>query len=198
MQKVRWFVWLGGLLALGGLTALLFYPKQTIPGTVVEVVITNIFKTNGIIWKMGDTKPFTGDLLDLYPDGKILSRSEIKKGKLQGVSRGYYTNAVLQIQEHFVGGVSDGLREKWYPDGKLQMRGMIVAGEFHGDFSRWHTNGQLSEVLKMNKGKADGEAFSYYPSGYRKSFARITAGDLSSQVLWKDGELKGSEPIPSK
>ncbi len=195
MLKVRWFVWSGCLVVIGCLFALLFYPPKIPPTPLVEIGMTNIAKTNGLIWKSGDTSPFSGFLVDRFPDGKVLSRSEIKNGKMDGISQGYDTNGTLQVKEHFVAGVSDGVREKWYPDGTLMVKGTIVAGEFHGTFQRWHTNGQLSEVMQMNRGKAHGEAFGFYPSGYRKSFTRLNTGEVSDQILWKDGEIKGSDPV---
>jgi antitoxin component YwqK of YwqJK toxin-antitoxin module len=198
MLKVRWFVWLACFGALACLLILPFYYRKASPQSLVEIGMNEIAKTNGLIWKAGDVNPFSGFLMDRFPDGKVLSRSEVKNGRLDGVSLGYYTNGVLQVKEHFVAGVSDGVREKWYPDGSLQMRGSIVGGEFHGNFRRWHTNGQLSEVMQMKRGKADGEAFGFFASGYRKSFTRLKTGEVSDQVIWKDGELKGSDPVPKK
>jgi len=158
--------------------------------TVEEVSLMTLVRTNGLFFKSGQTNPFSGAWIGTNSDGVLLSRTQIKEGRIHGLSEGWYTNGVLQVREHFVNGLEDGLREKWYFDGTRMLRGMLVAGKFEGEFERWHTNGVLSEKMTMRNGKPDGLASSYYPSGNKKKEVIFSGGAVISDSFWQDGEAE--------
>ena len=175
--------------------------KNTSPGKAAvteEVLLRDIVKTNGVICKVGSTNPLTGTLVSYYPSGELQSKTEVRAGRLNGISTGWYTNGVIQVEERFVDGISDGVRRRWYDTGTSMLTGEIKSGRYEGRVERWHTNGVLSEIIEMKHGKADGESWSFYPSGFRKSYAVLKDGVVQRQETWKDGELNGSEPIPKK
>ena len=183
-------------LAVGWCLYIAKHPEKKV--VAEEVLLRDIVKTNGLIYKMGSSKPLTGILASYYGTGELQSKTEVFEGRLNGVSTGWYTNGVVQVEERFADGISDGIRRKWYSSGTAMLSGEIKKGQFEGRVERWHTNGVLSEVIQMKHGKADGESWSFYPSGYRKSYAVLSDGVVLRQESWKDGELNGSEPIPKK
>jgi antitoxin component YwqK of YwqJK toxin-antitoxin module len=184
---------MGLVLVSGAFALFLTRPKQ--PEAIREALLTEIFRTNGLVFKKGESKPFSGALLDVGLAGEVVSRTLLKGGLINGISEGWYTNGILQVREYFVDGVEEGLREKWYPDGTPMLKGTLVAGKFEGVFERWHTNGQIAETMTMRDGKPDGEVTSYYPSGYKKTLTVLKGGVLISQTSWKDGEARDSDPV---
>ena len=41
---------------------------------------------------------------ELYPDGKVKAEMRYKKGKLEGISKGFYENGKLKIRAYFKAG----------------------------------------------------------------------------------------------
>jgi antitoxin component YwqK of YwqJK toxin-antitoxin module len=138
-------------------------------------------------WRVpGQTKGFTGFLLDTYDDGTLKSRSAISNGLLHGVSQGWYTNAQQQVEEHFVAGTSHGLRTKWHPNGQKLSEVNIVAGKLQGTFLSWHDNGAPAEEVELTDGKPDGLSRAYFPSGFLKSQVTLRDGKVVDQQFYKD------------
>lgn len=179
----------------GGLFAVFFrQPKP--PQPLTEVLRSDLVTSNGAVYLKGAGTPFTGVMIEKYPDGQLQSRSVLSNGVLNGISEGWYTNGVKQVEEHFVGGVSDGLRTKWYPDGKKMSEATIVSGKIDGTFRRWHETGELAEEVHMAAGQPDGVSLSFYPSGFVKGRATMKAGKVVDQKFWKEGEEQPPAKAP--
>ena len=134
-------------------------------------------------------RPFTGIVIERYSDGVLKSRSTVSNGLLEGLSEGWHTNGVLQVSEHFVHGVSDGLRTKFYPDGKKLSEASILNGEIDGIYNRWYENGQLAERVHLSHGVADGESLAFHPDGSLKARVRLDHGQVVEQHFWEPGEM---------
>jgi antitoxin component YwqK of YwqJK toxin-antitoxin module len=162
--------------------------RQSLP---LEVPRAGLESKGGRLYLIGQPKPFSGLMVDFYPDGKKRSRSGISNGLLNGISEGWHTNGQLEVREQFREGLSHGLRTKWYPTGAKLSEAMISAGKLHGTFRRWHENGKLAEQIEMRDGSAEGLSLAYYPSGYLKAQVRLVAGKPVEQKHWTDGESRG-------
>ncbi len=178
-----------GLTALAAslLLALLLLPR-TKPQPLREIVRGKLELRKGVLFELGHTNPFTGYMVDYYPDHTPLSRSAVSAGLLNGLSESWYTNRQVQSREFFRNGISDGLREKWFPNGKRQSEAQIVAGKIEGTFRSWHDNGQLAELIEMRDGAPDGVALAYFPSGYLKAQTKVQTGKVLARKVWNDGE----------
>lgn len=153
---------------------------------------------DGRLYRINEPAPFTGVMLEKYPDGKLQSRSELKDGQIDGLSEGWLTNGVLQVQERFANGVSHGVRTKYHPNGQKLSEANIENGKITGLFRRWHDNGQLAEEVNMRDGNADGPSVAFYPSGFLKAEAELKNGNVVTQKFWKDGEKKAEAPKSAK
>jgi antitoxin component YwqK of YwqJK toxin-antitoxin module len=153
-----------------------------------EVLRSELILRDGRLFCMQGTNPFTGLMVEYYPDHVLRSRSMISNGLLQGLSEGWHTNGQLEVQEYFRDGVSHGLRTKWYSDGARMSEGTIIAGKHHGTFQRWYENGMLAEEIQMQEGKPTGLSRSFYPSGFLKAEVRMTNGQPVDQKQYKDRE----------
>lgn len=185
----RWFG--PGLAGVGALLFVallqLWFPlPRPASARASEVLRAELELRNGLLYRKGAAEPFTGTMIERYPDGALLSRSAVAAGRLHGLSEGWYPDGRLQVREQFVRGVSHGERVKWHPNGATQSVARIVEGQLHGRFLRWHENGALAEELTLNRGRPEGWARSYYPGGWLKSRVRLVAGEVVEQQFWPE------------
>ena len=156
--------------------------------TVREALLSETSRTNGVIHVTGESKPFTGNLVERYRDGKLKSQTGVSNGLLEGLSLGWFTNGIQQVEEPFRAGKSHGKRTNWRVDGTKLSEAEIVDGELHGMFRRWHENGQLSQQLPMKHGQPDGVSQAWHPSGKLKARVVLTNGVVASQEFFDDRE----------
>jgi antitoxin component YwqK of YwqJK toxin-antitoxin module len=190
--------WFGGTLAvlvvaLGGWAWLRHPPPQKITAAPA-VPRTSVVLREGRWYHPPETNAFAGWLVEFYPDGKLLSRSAVSNGLLNGVSEGWYTNSQIQVREHYKDSVADGLRQKWYENGQAKSEATIVAGKLEGLFRSWHENGRLAERIELVQGHPNGEAWAFYSSGFAKAKTEVRAGQVLAQKRWEDGEYQQASP----
>ena len=179
---------LGLILALAGLRAGWGGRHPQSAPVLSEENQTNLVRLDNRWCQVGHTNPFTGIMLEFYPDGSPQSRSVVSNGLLTGLSTCWYTNGQLQVRESFKEGVSDGLREKWYENGAKQSQASIVAGKIIGTFQSWYKNGQLAQQIEMQSGQPNGTAWAYYPSGFLKAKTTVKEGKVLDRRSWEDGQ----------
>jgi len=150
---------------------------------------------NGVWFQPGETREYTGLLLDSYEEGALKSRSVVSNGLLEGLSQGWYTNGQLQVEEHFVTGTSHGVRTKWHPNGQKLSEVTVVKGKLEGTFRHWHENGVLAEEVELTNGEPNGLSKAWFPSGFLKSQVTMLNGKIVEKQFYKDGEYR--EPISS-
>ena len=170
-----------------------FWCRPPAPGITVPDQKTprhDLVQTDGRWHRTGETNLFAGWMIDYYPGGARLSRSQISNGLLNGVSETWYTNGQMQVREHFKDGISDGLREKWHENGARLSQATIVEGKVTGAFRSWYDNGQLSEQINMKHGQPDGTAWAYYPSGFVKAETAVDDGKVLARQSWADGQRR--------
>lgn len=178
---VRGLAWLGLALLLAGGGAWWWRTRQSGAVDGPEVSRESLVLKEERLYLTNAPTPFTGIVVERYPDGVVRSRSGVKDGKLQGESRGWYPNGQLQVLEHFEVGVSHGVRTKWHENGERQSEAQIVRGVIEGVFRRWHPEGGLAEEIPMKAGQPDGLAKSFNPDGSPKAEAVLNAGQVVTQ-----------------
>ncbi len=166
-------------------------PVQTTGNGAVERTAAELVRREGAWWDPADNQPFTGWLIERYPDHQLQSRSALSNGILVGVSEGWNTNGVQQIREEFQPGLSEGPVVRWREDGTKLSEGVARAGKLEGPFRRWHPNGQLAEEVTLRRGEAQGVSRAWFPSGHLKAEVRLNDGKVVAQQFWKDGEQDG-------
>lgn len=182
------------LVILFALTFLIILPPETEDEKPADrtprILRAHLTLQDGKLHRLGHSTPFTGHMLEYYPNGLPLSRTAVSNGLLHGLSEGWHTNGLVQIREHFTNGIAHGLRQKWHPNGAKQSEAHIRAGKIEGLFQTWHPNGQLAEQIPMTAGQPHGAAQAYYPSGHLKAQTQTTNGQILTQQTWKDGEQR--------
>lgn len=109
--------------------------------------------------------PFTGTVVDIYPDGARKARFQLVDGK------------------------ADGAWAEWYPDGAIRFYSEWRAGKGEGPFVYFHPNGEISERVTARADIWDGVAEGWHPDG-TKAFERVyQAGTaLSDRRFAAEGE----------
>ena len=162
------------------------------PPLVREAARGELILRENRLYRRGEAQPFSGAMVEHYPNRNLQSRSLIVNGVLHGLSEGWHTNGQIQVREFFREGGSHGLRTKWHPNGTNLSEVRVVNGKLDGVFLRWHENGALAERVPMRAGQPDGTSESFYPSGFLKARATLREGRLVAQQHWPDGERKAN------
>jgi antitoxin component YwqK of YwqJK toxin-antitoxin module len=174
--------------ALGLKQALTWRSGRPPSAPLPELARTNLLHLSGVWFEKDHTNPFTGVMLEFYPDGAPMSRSVVSNGLLNGLSEGWYTNRQLQVRETYRTNYSDGLRTKWWPNGKKLSEATIVLGKIHGLYRRWYEDGALAEEIPMRDGEIEGLGRAYFESGSVKAEITYHDGKMVEQHTWKEGE----------
>jgi antitoxin component YwqK of YwqJK toxin-antitoxin module len=145
---------------------------------------------DGLLCRTNTGAPFTGHLVETYPDGSLKSRATLYGGLLEGLSEGWQTNGVLQITETFHENLSDGVRTKWCLSGAKLSESTLVQGKMQGVFHGWHENGQLAEEIMLKDDQPIGEARAWYPSGFLKAVIGTNSSGQREHKTWGDGECR--------
>jgi antitoxin component YwqK of YwqJK toxin-antitoxin module len=179
--------------------ALLWYrgrKSDSLTGAPLQVARQFLTLQDGRLHRQGWRSPFTGIMVEFHPDGRLLSRSEVFEGRLNGVSEGWLQDGTLQVREHFRSGVSHGTRTKWHPNGAKLSEATVVCGKIEGTFRQWHENGTLSQEISMKAGQPDGMARAFYTDGTLKAQAVMNDGRLMEPKSWPDGQAQVASGQP--
>lgn len=186
-----------GLLALGVLGLVCFRQLVRPHPPELDVSRAALVLREGRLYQTGQTVPFTGRMIETFPDGTLQSRSRLAQGVLEGLSEGWHTNGQLAVQEWFHAGRSDGVRVKWYPNGAKLSEAQIVGGKIEGTFRRWYEDGTLAEEIQMRAGQPEGLSRAYYPGGAPKAEAQLRDGRVLERKSWPENEPKKAAGLPS-
>jgi antitoxin component YwqK of YwqJK toxin-antitoxin module len=143
---------------------------------------------DGILYLKGSEEAFNGTLVEYYSPELLKVSIAIKDGRAHGLSRGWYDNGQLEVEETFSKGVSDGQRIRWYANGARKSEATVVKGQIVGVFTRWHDNGVKAEEVNMENGQPHGLAQAWYPSGVLKSRVPYAYGEPGEAVFFPDEE----------
>ena len=88
----------------------------------------------GVLFFHGEKRPYNGLLVEDFSKGVRKLAIEVRDGKVNGFSRGWYENGRLAVEEHFVAGVSEGVRTRWHRNGQKQSEEHIEGGHVNGPY----------------------------------------------------------------
>ncbi len=180
------------LIALGLGVAVHFHdsPKPLSPvvgiTAPVEVPLHAVVRENGLLVIKGERQPFTGRLVENHPDGSRKLAIDVRDGKLEGFSRGWYVGGPMEVEETFVADHAEGLRTRWHLNGVKKSETHIVHGQLQGTYTEWHENGQQAVTMTLKDGKPDGVAEAWHPSGNLKSRTTMADGRIVTRQFFDD------------
>jgi len=147
------------------------------------VGVTEVETREGRVWLKGTNVLFTGVMRETYTNGTVKAEATVRDGRLEGPTRGFYASGRLQVEEHFVGGVSDGVRRRFHEDGTPKSAEEISQGRLHGKSERFHPNGKLAERGTYREGQPDGLAESWDAAGQPVARVRFEQGKVVEQTF---------------
>ena len=148
------------------------------PETVLR---SDVVLRDGVLYKPTVALPFAGLLVERWTADRRRVEVTIVDGRAHGLSRGWYENGQIEVEERFVRGVSHGTRTRWFPEGGKKSEVTIVDGTLTGIFREWHANGRLSRETPLVAGVPHGEAKSWDPAGKLIGTAQVSRGKKISE-----------------
>lgn len=130
----------------------------------------------GVLYRAAAALPFEGLIVEDWRAGQRRVEVTIGGGRAHGLSRGWYENGQIEVEEHFVHGVSHGTRTRWFAEGGKKSQVEIRQGQLSGTFREWHPNGQLARETPLRNGVAHGEVKSWDVAGKLTGTAQVSHG----------------------
>ena len=119
--------------------------KITIPNLEIDYINEDLNKQKGILFYQGI--PFSGKLIEKYPNSQLKRKLEFFEGKQDGLSLGWYPDGAKQYHRTFQTGEKDGEHEGWWPNGQMKFKYTFSKGIYIDELKEWHSNGQLYKFM---------------------------------------------------
>ena len=137
--------------------------------------------SSGLVFKVGETVPFTGKAVWYYPDGKPKQETLFEGGREHGEERWWHENGERAAQSFYVQGMLEGPSIQWYDrDSLKESQANYSKGKKNGVETIWYPNGKERSVVNYRAGDRHGEAAGWYEDGKKEWLAH-----------WKDDRPTG-------
>ena len=93
---------------------------------------TTLIERDGVFYTKDTNKPYSGQVLSLYDDGKKKEEGTLKDGKIDGLWTEWYKNGQKSYEGNYKDGKEDGLFTLWYKNGQKESESSSKDGEFDG------------------------------------------------------------------
>jgi len=169
-----------------------------------EVQINTLVERNGLFYEINSNKPFSGLVYELYENGQkkntvefkdglyesewkgfsengqLLSLSNYKKGKLNGLSISYFDNGNVKSEIEYSGDFKDGYAKSYYLNGQILEEANYKQGKKNGINKKWNENGVLFREGEFKNGIENGTFKNYYYNG-----------NIEIEKIFSNGKLNG-------
>lgn len=148
-------------------------------------------KKEGILYKKGEEKPFTGISITYYENGNRETTVEFKNGVLNGEMEHWYLTGEKQVHGKMHNGTKNGLWVSWFPNGNLKKKGKYKDNIENGTFSWYYENGNLKKKGKYKNGVSNGKWTWYFNNGNKESEGVLLNDDNLGKWTWwnENGEI---------
>ncbi len=141
------------------ITVCLLFSLSVCAYAAEQVVISKaqMKKIDGLIYKVGDEKPFTGMAEVKFPTGELLATVEYKDGKKNGKYTSYYENGKKKSEQEFYNDRGVNVAIQWYENGQKQHEAYFSKTGEMNIMHKWNADGKLTysmDSTEMDAGKA--------------------------------------------
>ncbi len=118
----------------------------------IDAVPFQAIKTDGSlcmkngIWHYNQ-KPFTGNIIELYPNGHLKSRVACLNGKEHGYMESWFINGLLEEQRIYINGKKTATHTGWWPNGNKRFERHYEDDMYTGVNKEWYESGRLYTVM---------------------------------------------------
>lgn len=139
-------------------------------------------KEDGLIYKTGQSDPFTGRIVD------TLSNKVIEYDVVNGLKNGEFRVTSLTGIISVIGNVEDnrniGEWSYYYPNGQLESKGNFKYDMPHGRWMWYYSNGNVKEKGSFLNGNKTGDWYLYTRAGNVISIMTYDNGELVNEVIF--------------
>ena len=139
----------------------IFISCERLPEPKAEITIKD-----GLIFKQGELKPYTGVIKDTV-EGKIIEYGVVD-GKKSGEFKTYFKNGKLEMLGQIKENLNQGKWTYYYHSGQVESEGTFKDDLPHGLWKWFYTNGNLREEGNYIKGNREGRWILYDTDGKMK------------------------------
>lgn len=122
-----------------------------------------IVMKDGLIYKQGELKPFTGHLKDTV-EGKIIEY-DVLNGMKHGEFKTYFKNGKIEMIGHIEENLNQGEWKYFYKSGQLESEGNFSNDLPDGEWKWFYEDGNIKEQGTFVKGNREGRWVLYNSEG---------------------------------
>ena len=184
--------------ALGGLRSgmsVSLYPK---------VAEDELKRPNGIWYRKGEKKPFTGTKVGsphvMFADPREWVETPILDGKIQGTEIWYYQDGSMKRESFYGNGTRQGLEIRYYQDGSRWLETPFVDGKRHGMEIGYHKDGSTKSAETPHvQGKRQGTSIWYHKTGSKRmEMPYVDDSPHGTAIEYREDGSKESETVWAK
>lgn len=146
--------------------------------------ISELERVEGVWRKKGELKPFTGEFIEKFDNGKLKGTGFLENGVLNGERVSYYENELINFKRVYKNGIPHGHSFENYENGILKQEGHFVEGKENGEWKAYFPNGKINAILNFMNGVQQGDYFEYDESG-----------SLKAQYFFREGKAGYSDEM---
>lgn len=147
----------------------------------------NIYIENGLIFKQGESKPFTGRILD------TLNNKIVEYDVLNGLKTGEFCvstlSGVFTVSGLLKENKNVGIWSYYYENGQLESRGNFRNDLPHGKWIWFYSNGTLKAEGSYVNGIQEGEWRSFNEQGMLTTIVRFAEGEKTNEVIFASHKI---------
>lgn len=157
-------------------------------GEAKTVESSQIVKRQGMVYEINQEEPFTGKVVDKYPNGQIKGSAELEKGKANGKTVIYYENGQIKESMDMVEGDLVGEYKKYAENGQILEEGTFKGFRNpEGRGVKYYENGNKKEEGEYKDGHQVGKWISYYENGNKRMEGEVKRDAENSKIALKQG-----------
>ncbi len=146
-----------------------------IPENIVVLADTMLSKRQGILFYA--QKPFSGFVIDKYPNEKLATQNGYLNGKLEGRQEKWYPGGLKMEIRFYHDNRKVGKHTGWWENGKMKFEYFIKNDIPIKTHREWYPNGQLFSLSNYNNaGQPDGTHKMWFETGQIKANYVIVNG----------------------
>lgn len=158
-----------------------------------QIDANKLEKRGELSYEKGNTKPFSGQALTYFDNGKMQTSTEYKDGRIAGKIEGWYQSGAKQVEGQLVNGQKAGMWTAWYENGNKIRQGAFENGKEEGEYIWWTEKGIISKKGIYRAGIADGKWEWFYENGQKKQEG-ILRGETNDGT-WRDWYENGKQKM---
>ena len=146
---------------------------------------TNFTIVNGLM--LENSELFTGEILKMYDNQTIQSKTHFVAGKKHGSFNTWHSNGDIFESREYAHGFKIGIHQGWWPNSKQKfIYNFNELGQYEGELLEWSITGQSIKIMNYKNGKEAGHQRIWDSEGIIKSNYTAINGDRFGLVNMKN------------